>query len=51
MLNTHHNIAWYLNLMARMREAIRQDRFEAFRKEFYHQHTTEAEYKQGGINV
>jgi len=43
MLNTHHNIAWYLNLMARMREAIRQDRFEAFRKEFYHQHTTEAE--------
>jgi queuine tRNA-ribosyltransferase len=43
MLNTHHNIAWYLNLMARMREAIKQDRFEAFRKEFYHQQRTTAE--------
>lgn len=43
MLNTHHNIAWYLNLMARMREAITQDRFEAFRKEFYHHQQTETE--------
>ncbi|SKA18103.1 tRNA-guanine transglycosylase [Trichlorobacter thiogenes] len=43
MLNTHHNIAWYLNLMARMREAITQDRFEAFRKEFYHQQQSETE--------
>lgn len=36
MLNTHHNIAWYLNLMAGMRQAIAQNSFEAFRKEFYH---------------
>ena len=43
MLNTHHNIAWYLNLMSRMREAITQDRFEAFRKEFYHQQQPETE--------
>lgn len=43
MLNTHHNIAWYLNLMSRMREAITQDRFEAFRKEFYHHQQPETE--------
>ena len=43
MLNTHHNIAWYLNLMSRMREAITQNRFEAFRKEFYHQQQSETE--------
>jgi queuine tRNA-ribosyltransferase len=35
MLNTHHNIAWYLNLMAQIREAISQNIFEAFRREFY----------------
>lgn len=35
MLNTHHNIAWYLNLMAGMRQAIKENRFESFRKEFY----------------
>ncbi|MDK9719220.1 MAG: tRNA guanosine(34) transglycosylase Tgt [Trichlorobacter sp.] len=43
MLNTHHNIAWYLNLMAGMREAITHDKFEAFRKEFYHHQQTETE--------
>lgn len=43
MLNTHHNIAWYLSLMARMREAIKQDQFETFRKEFYYQQKTTAE--------
>lgn len=43
MLNTHHNIAWYLNLMDRMRTAIAQDSFEAFRKEFYRQHQTDTE--------
>jgi len=43
ILNTHHNIAWYLNLMARMREAIKQDQFEAFRKDFYHQQITTVE--------
>jgi queuine tRNA-ribosyltransferase len=43
MLNTHHNIAWYLSLMARMREAIKQDQFELFRKEFYHSQQITAE--------
>jgi queuine tRNA-ribosyltransferase len=35
MLNTHHNIAFYLNLMSGMREAIRQDRLGEFRNSFY----------------
>jgi len=43
MLNTHHNIAWYLNLMAQIREAITQNRFEAFRKEFYNKQQSETE--------
>ena len=43
MLNTHHNIAWYLSLMARIREAIKQDQFELFRKEFYHTQQITAE--------
>ncbi len=43
MLNTHHNIAWYLNLMTRMREAITQDSFETFRKEFYHHQQSETD--------
>jgi len=43
MLNTHHNIAWYLSLMDRMREAIKQDQFELFRKEFYHSQQITAE--------
>lgn len=49
MLNTHHNIAWYLNLMARIRTAIHQDDFEAFRKEFYHHQQSEVETK-GGVD-
>lgn len=49
MLNTHHNIAWYLNLMARIRTAIEQDSFEAFRKEFYHHQQSEVETK-GGVD-
>lgn len=51
MLNTHHNIAWYLSLMGRIREAIRQDQFEAFRKEFYHQQHTTAENNKEEYNV
>lgn len=51
MLNTHHNIAWYLNLMSQIREAIRQDQFEAFRKEFYHQQNTIAENNKEELNV
>lgn len=35
MLNTHHNIAWYLQLMRSMREAIQENRFTAFRESFY----------------
>ena len=34
-LNTIHNIHYYCTLMETMRKAIEEDRFEAFRKEFY----------------
>ena len=34
-LNTIHNLHYYLDLMAKMREAIAQDRFLEFKKEFY----------------
>ena len=34
-LNTIHNIHYYTQLMARMRQAIADDRFGSFRKEFY----------------
>lgn len=34
-LNTIHNLHHYLNLMAEMRVAIEQDRFTAFRNDFY----------------
>ena len=34
-LNTIHNIHYYCTLMETMRQAIEEDRFEAFRKEFY----------------
>jgi len=44
MLNTHHNISWYLKLMAKMREAISLDKFTLFRKDFYHQQKKTAEY-------
>ena len=33
-LNTIHNLYYYLDLMARMREAIAQERFPAFKREF-----------------
>ncbi|MFH0837826.1 MAG: tRNA guanosine(34) transglycosylase Tgt [Patescibacteria group bacterium] len=33
-LNTLHNVAFYLNLMKRIREAIMEDRFENFKSEF-----------------
>ncbi len=36
-LNSIHNLHYYCTLMAEMREAIRQDRFLAFRSEFYRQ--------------
>lgn len=34
-LNTIHNLHYYVELMARMRKAIEEDRFGQFRKEFY----------------
>ncbi len=34
-LNTHHNLHYYLNLMAEARMAISAGRFSLFRKEFY----------------
>ncbi|RMF47238.1 MAG: tRNA guanosine(34) transglycosylase Tgt [Deltaproteobacteria bacterium] len=35
VLNTHHNLHYYLHLMAKARRAIEEGRFEAFRREFY----------------
>lgn len=34
VLNTIHNVRHYLRLMERIREAIREDRYPAFREEF-----------------
>lgn len=34
-LNTHHNLHYYLNLMASARKAIEEGRFSSFRSEFY----------------
>jgi queuine tRNA-ribosyltransferase len=34
-LNTIHNLHYYIHLMKDMRESIRKDDFEGFRKEFY----------------
>lgn len=34
-LNTIHNLHYYLNLMAQMREAIERSEFEVFKKTFY----------------
>jgi queuine tRNA-ribosyltransferase len=34
-LNTIHNLHYYLDLMAQMREAIERREFEAFKKDFY----------------
>ncbi|HKL48639.1 MAG TPA: tRNA guanosine(34) transglycosylase Tgt, partial [Desulfuromonadales bacterium] len=35
VLNTHHNLHYYLNLMQEMRTAIEAGRFSDFRGEFY----------------
>jgi queuine tRNA-ribosyltransferase len=35
MLNTQHNLHYYQGLMAAMRQAIEEDRFGAFRRDFY----------------
>jgi len=41
-LNTIHNLAYYLQLMTEVREAISQDRFQAYREEFHRN-------RQGGV--
>ena len=41
-LATIHNLHYYQELMAEIRTAIEQDRFEAFAKEFYEQHESRA---------
>ena len=38
-LNSIHNLHYYCTLMAGMREAIQEDRFLAFRRDFYQQRT------------
>ncbi len=35
VLNTHHNLHYYLHLMAEARQALEEGRFAAFRREFY----------------
>ncbi len=35
MLNTHHNLHYYLQLMADMRRALEEGRFTAFKNDFY----------------
>lgn len=42
-LNTYHNLYYYLHLMRRMREAIRENGFTEFRRDFY---TKQAKIKQ-----
>jgi queuine tRNA-ribosyltransferase len=42
-LNTIHNIHYYCTLMADMRQAIVDDRFESFKKEFYEKRNEKGE--------
>jgi queuine tRNA-ribosyltransferase len=42
-LNTMHNIHYYINLMGQMRNAIKRDAFDGFRKHFYEQRTPGSE--------
>ena len=41
VLNTHHNLHYYLQLMADARRAIEEDRFGEFRAAFYHRRETD----------
>lgn len=41
-LNTIHNLYYYLDLMAKMRHAIEEDRFLEFKKNFYDQRSSHA---------
>lgn len=40
VLNTHHNLHYYLSLMAAMRRAIEKNEFADFKNDFYNQRTT-----------
>ncbi|WP_407637894.1 tRNA-guanine transglycosylase [Desulfotalea psychrophila] len=40
-LNTIHNLHYYVNLMAGVREAIEKDQFAEFRRNFYSQREPE----------
>lgn len=40
VLNTHHNIHYYLQLMALSRQALDGGRFEEFKRDFYHKRAT-----------
>lgn len=40
VLNTHHNLYYYLQLMGRIRQAVVEDRFTAFRHDFYRTRST-----------
>jgi queuine tRNA-ribosyltransferase len=42
-LNTVHNLTYYLGLMRQMREAIVENRFDAWAKAFYKKRTTASE--------
>lgn len=50
-LNTLHNLAYFAGLMRDMRAAIREDRFEAFRREFWRLRDGQdlAEAEDGGM--
>jgi queuine tRNA-ribosyltransferase len=41
MLNTHHNLHYYQQLMASMRSSIETGEFESFRKDFYEKRQTD----------
>ncbi|WP_305043054.1 tRNA guanosine(34) transglycosylase Tgt [Geoalkalibacter sp.] len=41
VLNTHHNLHYYLNLMAEARRAIENGQFTEFRRDFYHRRETQ----------
>ena len=42
-LNSIHNLYYYCSLMAAMRDAIEQDSFISFRKEFYARRENQSE--------
>ena len=43
-LNSIHNISYYCSLMTEMRQAVKEDRFPAFRKQFYDRRDTPVPY-------